>query len=173
MKTFFLSLFFFLGGSLIFAQNVLLKGSVGDGKSPLPEATLSVEGQEVHATSDEAGNFQFSLPKGFYILDIHAKGYRSQRMDIELTNNLTLPTITLQKELMAQGEHTVGNTINLSDEELDDEEGSPEMISGFLQSSQDLYFRRSSFDFSPVFYRPRGYQSNAATVLVNGATGED
>ena len=31
MKTFFLSLFFFLGGSLIFAQNVLLKGSVGDG----------------------------------------------------------------------------------------------------------------------------------------------
>lgn len=168
MKTFFLSLFFFLGGSLIFAQNVLLKGSVGDGKSPLPEATLSVEGQEVHATSDEAGNFQFSLPKGFYILDIHAKGYRSQRMNIELTDNLTLPTITLQKELMAQGEHTVGNTINLSDEELDDEEGSPEMISGFLQSSQDLYFRRSSFDFSPVFYRPRGYQSNAATVLVNG-----
>ena len=90
MKTFFLSLFFFLGGSLIFAQNVLLKGSVGDGKSPLPEATLSVEGQEVHITSDGAGNFQFSLPKGFYILDIHAKGYRSQRMNIELTDNLTL-----------------------------------------------------------------------------------
>ena len=88
----------------------------------------------------------FSSPclKDFNILDIHAKGYRSQRMNIELTDNLTLPTITLQKELIAQGEHTVGNTINLSDEELDDEEGSPEMISGFLQSSQDLYFRRSS-----------------------------
>ena len=162
--------FFMLTCSLAFSQHVSLRGSVSDGKTPLPEARIVVEGQEQHTVSDFRGEFELLLPKGLYTLEVTAKGYLTKKMPVELLSAMELPTIVLEKENHTQAAQQMGNTISISDEQLDDEEGSPEMISGFLQSSQDLYFRRAAYDFSSVFYRPRGYQSNAATVLVNGVT---
>lgn len=167
MKSLIFSFFLLLGSATVLAQNITLKGEVSDGKAPLSEATVSIEGQEQSTQTNSKGVFELSLPQGNYILRIHANGYQLQKVRVDLQAPTSLPAVVLQRENVST-EEQVGTTISIADEELDDEEGSPEMISGFLQSSQDLYFRRSSFDFSPVFYRPRGYQSSTATVLVNG-----
>ena len=67
--------FFMLTCSLAFSQHVSLRGSVSDGKTPLPEARIVVEGQEQHTVSDFRGEFELLLPKGLYTLEVMAKGY--------------------------------------------------------------------------------------------------
>ena len=150
-----------------FGQEFLLQGLVKEGTQPLSGVIVSVEGQEIQTQTDVKGAFQLSLPQGSYTLRVYADGYQLKKVPVNLLASSSLQDIFLVK-LPQVGSEQVSSTISLSDEELSDEEGSPSMISGLLQSSQELYFRRASFDFSPVYYRPRGYQSNAATVLVNG-----
>ena len=150
-----------------FGQEFLLQGLVKEGTQPLSGVIVSVEGQEIQTQTDVKGAFQLSLPQGSYTLRVYADGYQLKKVPVNLLASSSLQDIFLVK-LPQVGSEQVSSTISLSDEELSDEEGSPSMISGLLQSSQELYFRRVSFDFSPVYYRPRGYQSNAATVLVNG-----
>lgn len=159
--------FCFLLGMCAFGQEFLLQGLVKEGTQPLSGVIVSVEGQEIQTQTDVKGAFQLSLPQGSYTLRVYADGYQLKKVPVNLLASSSLQDIFLVK-LPQVGSEQVSSTISLSDEELSDEEGSPSMISGLLQSSQELYFRRASFDFSPVYYRPRGYQSNAATVLVNG-----
>ena len=76
--------FFMLTCSLAFSQHVSLRGSVSDGKTPLPEARIVVEGQEQHTVSDFRGEFELLLPKGLYTLEVMAKGYLTKKMPVEL-----------------------------------------------------------------------------------------
>ena len=163
MKQLILSFFLILGLNAT-AQNFLVSGKVQQNKNTLKDVSLIVEGTSVNVKTDTSGSYSFQLPKGKYTLLATASGYLSQKISFEVKNTLQLPIIFLEKEK----HETANNIITLSDDELDDEEGSSAMISGFLQSSQDLYFQRAAYDFSQVFYRPRGYDSNKANVLING-----
>ena len=163
MKQLILSFFLILGLNAT-AQNFLVSGKVQQNKNTLKDVSLIVERTSVNVKTDTSGSYSFQLPKGKYTLLVTASGYLSQKISFEVKNTLQLPIIFLEKEK----HETANNIITLSDDELDDEEGSSAMISGFLQSSQDLYFQRAAYDFSQVFYRPRGYDSNKANVLING-----
>ncbi|MGB0255306.1 MAG: carboxypeptidase regulatory-like domain-containing protein [Flavobacteriaceae bacterium] len=60
------------------------------------------------------------------------------------------------------------NIINLSDDELSDENDVLDNISGLLQSTQDVFLRTAAFEFSASFFRVRGLDSDHATVMING-----
>lgn len=165
MKKIFLTFFVVLSGWISSAQQFFVQGSVTDGIKPLPNVSLQVENSFQEILTDASGNFSMELPQGTHILNISLSGYISQRMILEVTENLTLPTIVLQLDTIQE---LNTNVISLSESELEDDEGSADMVSGLLQSSRDVYFQRASFDFGQVFFRPRGYDSREANVLING-----
>ena len=57
--------------------------------------------------------------------------------------------------------------LNLSETDLDDEEGISDVV-GLLQGSQDVFLNRAAFDFSQSFFRVRGYDSSEGRVHING-----
>src|SRR5690606_28351275 len=59
-------------------------------------------------------------------------------------------------------------TITLSDDELNDDTGGSDNISGLLSSSKDVFQRTAAFVFSSSFFRVRGLDSDNGTVLING-----
>lgn len=66
-------------------------------------------------------------------------------------------------------ERTAGNlpTISLSASELENDQQSQD-ISGLLQSSRDVFVRTAGYNFGPLRFRMRGYDSENTTVMING-----
>jgi hypothetical protein len=57
--------------------------------------------------------------------------------------------------------------INLSEEELDEEEESQDM-SGILQASKDIFVSTAGYTFGKARFKIRGLQSEFTTVMING-----
>lgn len=145
-------------------QNVTVSGTVHAEAKPLQGVEVQVENQSVHTVTDKQGRYQIQLPQGEYWLLFSAKDFQTQRYFLRAEANLQVPTITLHRnDFLPEA-----NVIELSDEDLDEEQGGSEMVSGFLQASRDIYFQRAAFDFGQAFYSPRGYDSKDVTVLING-----
>ncbi|MEE4247515.1 MAG: hypothetical protein V2I33_19070, partial [Kangiellaceae bacterium] len=59
--------------------------------------------------------------------------------------------------------------ISISDDNLNnDDDALTDNISGLLQASRDIFLAAAAFDFSPTFFRPRGYDNSNGRVLING-----
>lgn len=150
----------------VFSQ-VIVEGTVTDNQTGkwLQGVKVFVEGTSYESTTDNDGYFSFELPRGQYVFRFSLSGYIEKRMPVEVSDlEITLPTITLESDFVQEAEQLA----TISESELEDDESSADMISGLLQSSQDIFMRRAAFDFSSVFFKPRGYDSKDVTVLING-----
>ncbi len=58
--------------------------------------------------------------------------------------------------------------ISLSEEELDQDEGTSFNVSGLLSASKDAFLNAAAYDFSSTFFRPRGMDNANGKVLING-----
>lgn len=150
----------------VFSQ-VIVEGTVTDNQTGkwLQGVKVFVEGTSYESTTDNDGYFSFELPRGQYVFRFSLNGYVEKRMPVEVSDlEITLPAITLESDFVQEAEQLA----TISESELEDDESSADMISGLLQSSQDIFMRRAAFDFSSVFFKPRGYDSKDVTVLING-----
>lgn len=161
-KIFFLTTF--LISMLSLAQNYTITGVISDLYKPLPKAVVKVEEIGIEAITDENGNYSIVVPKGDYTVSISLEGYTTIKMIWSVGENTTMPVIYLEEDIT----QTRRNVVSLSDEEVDSEETSISQVSGLLQATKDLYLQRSAYDFSQVFYKPRGYDSKEIVTLVNG-----
>ncbi|PAM93052.1 TonB-dependent receptor, partial [Flavobacterium sp. IR1] len=87
-------------------------------------------------------------------------------MTIEQGTTKNIDVITLQRDLLQDQQQT--GFIILSDDELNEEEGSFDNVSGLLQATKDVFLNAAAFDFSATFYRPRGIDSEYGKLLING-----
>ncbi|MEZ4818026.1 MAG: carboxypeptidase-like regulatory domain-containing protein [Flavobacteriaceae bacterium] len=170
IATFCLSL---MGVFSIFSQEATVKGKVVDANSS--EAILGVEirilNSVFNSETDNEGLFSITnnnLPQGEQVLIVNKADYVLQRIPITIQNGKTvdLGLILLQLDL-SEVEAQIG-VISLSDNELNDDEGTSYNVSGLLQASNDTFLDAASFDFSATFFRPRGLDSEYGKVLING-----
>src|SRR5699024_4120029 len=122
-------------------------------------------------TTDVNGEFLFSgnkLPLGEGVLILRKSGYETLQIPIVINEGqeLELDLIYMQSDVSSYTADV--GIISLSDEELDQEDGSASNISGLLQSSKDVFLQAAAFDFSATFFNPRGYDSEYGKVLING-----
>ncbi|UPS92375.1 carboxypeptidase regulatory-like domain-containing protein [Bizionia sp. M204] len=168
-KSLIVFLFGFFATITAFAQQTVVKGSVTEAISfdPIRNVTVTIEGTDITTTTDENGMFEFSsnLPLGDQILRISKDEYVFKRYPIVINEGQTvnITDMTLERDTSADL-----FTINLTDDELDDESGGLDNISGLLQSSQDVFQRTAAFEWSSSFYRVRGLDSENGSVLING-----
>lgn len=158
--------------SIMFSHNVLsqtvFEGVVKESQGAQPLGGVSVWAKPSLATTitDSEGKFSMTLPEGNHILVFSLNGYIEKQFKVEATTaKITLPVVLLEKNLIQDAEQQL---VVISESELEDDESSADMVSGLLQSSQDIFMRRAAFDFGSVFFKPRGYDSKDATVLING-----
>lgn len=157
----------------LFAQTTGLKGTVVDASTyePIENVLVTIEGTTFKTTSDEKGDFVFSegdLPPGDQILIFTNSGFLDLRYPVIIISgeekdlDLVLLQLDMFKEQMEIG------TISLSDNELSEDEGSIENVSGLLQATRDVFLNAAAFDFSSTFFRPRGFDSAHGKLLING-----
>ena len=95
-------------------------------------------------------------------------GYRSQRIPIIIQKGKTIDLDPILLEIdLTEIEAQIG-VISLSDNELDQDDGTSFTVSGLLQASRDVFLNAAAFDFSATFFRPRGLDSENGKVLING-----
>ncbi len=165
--------FSFLTLFTVTAQDVMVKGRVVDTNSSDPIQDVQVRILEsVFSTETNAkGLFAFTstdLPQGEQVLVVSKPGYNTQQIQVIIQNNnpINLDPILLEIDY-SEIEAQIG-IITLSDNELDQDEGTSFNTSGLLQSGRDAFLNAAAFDFSATFFRPRGYDNANGKVLING-----
>lgn len=163
----------FLSSFLAQSQEAVIKGRVVDTNSsvPIQDVAVSIQSTKFSTLTDAEGKFMLSgtnFPQGEQVLLVSKDGYQAQKIQITIQNG---ETINLDPILLAldltQIEAEIG-TISLSDNELDQDEGTAFSVSGLLQASRDVFLNAASFDFSATFFRPRGLDNANGKVLING-----
>ncbi len=170
-KTIFLLLFSVCFSSVIYAQLLgTVKGKVIDAETqaPLVNVNVTVTGTDITQQTDADGNFVMTnVPVGNQLIKVSLKGYESQNFPAEVSEGqeIDLGTILLFVDLSLTDN---SGLISLSEDELNDDTGGADNISGLLSSSRDLFSRTAAFEFSSSFFRVRGLDSDNGKVLING-----
>ncbi|WP_162340515.1 SusC/RagA family TonB-linked outer membrane protein [Cyclobacterium salsum] len=101
-----LLLFLFISTPCLFAQNTTLTGNVYDeNQSPLPGATITVEGTTRGTVTDIDGNFSLDV-RGNEVLVVSFIGYQSSRLEVNNQNSLTVnlvPDQSIMQEVVVVG----------------------------------------------------------------------
>lgn len=174
MKRFiFIGYMFFLAGLSSYAQEAIVLGKIFDTNSsePIPDVKVSIQKSIFSTITNAEGIFSFSqetLPQGEQVLEISKAGYTSLKIPVTIQNDtpVNLTSILLSVDLQAV-EEQIG-VISLSDNELDDDEGTSYNTSGLLQASDDVFLTAAAYDFSSTFFNPRGFDNAYGKVLING-----
>ena len=149
-------------------SQVKVEGTVIDELSnkPLQGVKVRVSTSPREAVTNSKGKYTLQLPEGEHLLLFSLSGYSSAEQLISLGNTqpYTVPTVALSGDYQQEAEQLAV----ITESELEDDESGADAMSGLLQSSQDVFMRRAAFDFSSVFFKPRGYDSKDVTVLING-----
>lgn len=137
---------------------------------PLAEVVVTITGTGALDLTDSDGNFVLyhPIPLGEQTLVFSKKGFLTVRFPVTVEEGITknLDFITLPRDLMEDQQQT--GFIVLADDELNEEEGSFDNVSGLLQATKDVFLNAAAFDFSSTFYRPRGFDSEYGKLLING-----
>ena len=167
-------LIFLLGVFLVstaFAQQTIIKGSVKDAVTnlPIPEVTITIEETSHSTKTDAKGEFSFTrnVPLGEQVLNVSKQGYITARYPIVVNEGSTVNITDMFLKIDVSDSADLF-TINLSDDELNDDTSGADNISGLLQSSQDVFLRTAAFEFGSSFFRVRGLDSENGTILING-----
>lgn len=155
----------------VFAQRTIIKGSVKDAASfePLPNVTVRIENTNLERKTDISGIFVFleNLPLGEQILIIEKIGYSTKRFPIVVNEAKTVNITDMTLEFDPSSGQDLF-TVTLTDDELAEDDGGADNISGLLSASMDVFQRTAAFEFSASFFRMRGLDSENGTVLING-----
>ena len=170
-KIFLIFLFGIFSGFVAVAQQTVIKGSVLDGTTnqPIPDVTITIEETQLTTQTDALGMFSFTsnVPLGNQVLIVEKQGYGAKRYPIIVNEGqiLDISDMTLDYDNSDNKDLFV---ISISDDELNNDDGFTDNVSGLLQSSQDVFLNAAAFDFSATFFRPRGLDNAYGKVLING-----
>ncbi|MGO3182870.1 MAG: carboxypeptidase-like regulatory domain-containing protein [Aequorivita sp.] len=160
-------------GNSAYAQDILVKGNVYDTNSsePILDATVSIQNSIFNTNTDAYGTFSFSqqdLPKGEQVLEISKAGFVSLQIPVTIQSDSPVDLRSILMDVDLQEVEAQIGVISLSDDQLDEDEGTSNNVSGLLQASKDVFLNAAAYDFSTTFFRPRGYNSEDGKVLING-----
>lgn len=153
------------------AQKAGLTGVVVDANTgaPVSGASVMLNEQGAFVTTGPSGDFIISdLAAGKEIMTIVAFGYNDLVKEIELFNN---QTIDLGKISFVPADANVINEnqeLLIDQTMLEEDEESNQTIGALMGASDNVYFSTAAYDFGPMYFRVRGYNSEYQTTYMNG-----
>lgn len=156
----------------MWAQNTGLSGVVVDATtgSPIPGASVMLAEQGIYVTTGPAGDFRISgAAPGEDLLSIVAYGYRDYVNHVSVTmghiNDLGI--IRLSEESFGQYDQEDEDLV-FDESDLDNDEGANQSIGTLLGATDNVYYSTASYNFQPMYFRVRGYDSRYDATYING-----
>jgi hypothetical protein len=155
------------------AQNATIIGNVinANSGSPVSGASVVLHSKDVTTTTDFNGSFRLkSEAAGSGYLTVFCDGFMSTGFDVNLVAGVTdLGEIRLQPTV-SNGSDYYGDASELLFDEavMEDEDGNTQSISSLTGSNDDIYYNTASYNFSPMYFNYRGYDSQYQSVYING-----
>lgn len=149
-----------------------IKGTVksADTQNPIPGAIVTLMGQNLSTQTNAEGQFSLRyIDAGDLEIRISKIGYFTQikliHVDPDKENDLG--TFYLREDIQQETKQEV--VLQLSENQIDEDEGrATQNISAALSSKGDVYVSQTSYAFSPMRFRARGYDDNFESTYING-----
>ena len=132
-------------------------------------ATITLANQGYSTTTNAEGRFSLTYIEAIdEEVIIEANGYMSDILLVNLVENElnNLGDITLQADLLAEAKEEV--LLNLTEMDLNDDEGKSQSVSSGSSASQDVFNSTVSFAWSNARYRGRGYDQTYEQNYIQG-----
>ena len=161
-----------VGSLAIFASaQTSLKGKLVDESTsqPIAGATVTLANQNISTTTNSVGEFTlFYLDAMDEEVVIEAEGYNGTIELIQLNENQVneMDPVKLSVDISKESKDEV--LINISDEDLNDDEGKSQAQASAASASTDVFNATTSFAWSTARYRNRGYDQTEETYYING-----
>ncbi len=165
------SLMFVLAmGVTAFAQTSL-KGRVLDNEtnSPVVGAKVTLANQNISTTTNAQGEFtllyleaideEMLVEKDGYVVELELINLKPDQSNV-------VEDVFLKQDLVAQQHDEI--LLNLTEEEMTDDEGRSQAQASASSASTDVFNSTTSFAWSSVRYRNRGYQQTAESYYIEG-----
>ncbi len=155
------------------AQTSALTGVVVNGTSgaPVGGATVELKGSKT-AVSGFNGDFSLEgLKDGPAYLLITCDGFQPVGLDVQVYGGkLNLGNVSLTPAIDNEVDAYFGGSDDLMFDEaaLDDEEGTSQGVSSLTGSNDNIYYSTASYNFGPMYFNYRGYDSQYQSVYING-----
>ena len=153
----------------ISAQTRLIGRVITDEQQAIEGATITLVNQGYSTTTNAEGRFSLTYLEAIdEEVIIEATGYMSDIALIQLLENQLndLGDITLQTDLLAEAKEEV--LLNLTEMDLNDDEGKSQSVSSASSASQDVFNATVSFAWSNARYRGRGYEQTYEQNYIQG-----
>jgi hypothetical protein len=138
--------------------------------SPLSGVTITLLQQNITTQTNANGEFILSLlQSGDDELSVSREGYFTQIKLVNLKSGQVndLGVIELKADIQEEVKQEI--VLQLSENELNsDESRASQNVSGSLSSKGDVYTAQTSFSFSPMRFRTRGYDQDFESTYING-----
>ncbi|MCQ2346665.1 MAG: carboxypeptidase-like regulatory domain-containing protein [Paludibacteraceae bacterium] len=155
---------------LTWAQTAL-KGTVTDATTnkAIANATITLANQNITTQSNQAGEFSLLYLEAIdEEVIIEAAGYVSTIELVQLAEGTTtqMPPVALQQDIATEAKEEV--LLNLTENELNDDEGKSQSQASASSASQDVFNSTTSWAWSTARYRSRGYEQTFEQNYING-----
>jgi len=171
MRNKLLSLMFALSIGLTAIAQTSLRGQVIDRstQTPIVGAKVTLANQKISTTTNASGEFSLLYLEAMdEEVIIEADGFVAGLELINLQENqtTTLESLALEPDIVAETQAEI--LLNLTEEEMMDDEGRTQSQAATASASTDVFNSTTSFGWSTSRYRNRGYQSNQESYYIEG-----
>ncbi len=155
------------------AQTASVSGTVVDQYSgaPVAGATVMLREQGLRAVTGPSGKFVISKAQAGadHILAM-AFGYADAEIPVELVDgkNTDLGFVKIASDNINADYYDEQQDMLFDEQALDDEESSAQSINALTGASDNIFHSASNYNFSVMYYRFRGYDSQYQTTYING-----
>lgn len=138
-------------------------------ESPIAGVKVTLLNQNLSTLTNQLGEFELSyVEEGDEELSISKDGYFPQIILVKIVEGATTNVGVVQLSVDTHIEMKQDIVLQLSESALDGDDGRSQSVSGSLSSRGDVYNAQTSFSFSPMRFRMRGYDQNYETMYING-----
>ena len=154
------------------AQNASVSGRVVDSYTgaPIAGATVMLREQGLSAVTGPSGDFTITKAKsGQDWLQTIAFGYADVEEEVTLPNrgNINLGNIKLTNSDNLSDYYEENQDMLFDEQALDDDENGSQTITSLTGASDNIYYNAANYDFSVMYFRFRGYDSQYQTTYIN------
>ncbi len=171
MRRIFTTLFTCMFAMVLMAQNTSLRGTiVAEGSDDvIVGAKVTLGGQNISTTTNQSGEFALIYLEAMdEEVIIEANGYLTTIRLVQLTEGQATDMGKVSLKVDMASEVQTEMLLQLADEELSDDEGRGQSMASNTSASTDVFNSNTSYAWSSVRYRQRGYAQTVEQTYING-----
>ncbi|MCM1033550.1 MAG: TonB-dependent receptor [Odoribacter sp.] len=155
----------------VMAQTATLTGVVVNSQSdsPVSGAYVTIQATGTSSMTGFNGDFRLEAAPGKCYIVITCDGFASQGIDVDLNPGANdIGHIRVTPETAATDFYGDANDLIFDEDLLEDEDENTQGIAALTGANDDIYYNTASYNFGPMYFRYRGYDSQYQAVYING-----